>query len=179
MSWSVWGGLVVSLASSLVACLSKLKYPKAVRSWSRTFVLRNAATLALAALAVLGFVTAAFGVMQSAARAVAAKQVLEADNRVLRSLLLVGRTVSPTFIFVFETGVRDSSDGRADEEELWEQAGAPARLPKPIGFLSARVRGSLFPGANPGPLLRYLGGIEIPIQPPVRAWVRDDGSVIV
>lgn len=177
MSPTVWLGLLISLASSLVACFAKLKFPRGVRVWSRAFSLRNSTTLLSASLALLGFATAAFGVLEAKTRARAAQEALAAENRALQSLVLEGKTVAPTYAISIETAKKDVSMKLLDEQSRWEDAGALAKVPPPIGYMSMNLRAFMFAGARPEPLLRYLGEVVIGDRPSARFRVRDDGSV--
>jgi len=176
----VWAGLLVALASSLVASASKIKYPKQRTFRWKKFAIENRFALLTAVLALMGFGIAALGVHESKSRAAAEKQELTKKNEELQTLILADKSVSPTIRFMWDTQNPSISENFAAEEIRWDETRDAAELPRAIGFFPSTLRSHVFPAAEGENTFGYLGSIEFrtglpSIRPSFR--VRRDGAI--
>jgi len=176
----VWVGLLVALASSLVASASKIEFPNDRPAGYKEFVLKNRFPLTTASLAVVGFVVAALAVHEARIEAAEEERKLNQRNELLQSLILFEEAGTPFIRFMWETDDPRIGADWIEEERLWNEGRNHKELPRAIGFFPARVRSELFPNAEPDNLFGYIGAVEVrtghPSFRPIFR-VRRDGTV--
>lgn len=176
----VWAGLLVALASSLVASASKIKFPDEGSAECKKFLGDNRFPLMTASLSVLGFVVAALGVHESRIKAAEERRQLSDRNEMLQFLILNDKVVSPAIRFTWETDDSRIGEDAVEEEHHWHESRDQTELPRAIGFFSTKVRSHLFPNARRDDVFGYVGAVEVRTGSPAfrpMFRVRKDGTV--